>query len=191
MTDTNPMTNADRQALIRIVKARAKQAEREAEMREKIVIVEVLDLMTAEYAARDELWSDAVAIAEEAAAKANTQIQLRCAELGIPAKHAPQLELGWRSRSGEFINPSRRAELRKLAEAKAPAVTKTAKTAIQFAALNIEERLVDACGGHHELSSFGHHLGPVCQPTDWFLSKAYPALAVVGGWSRTPPTRIT
>ena len=46
MTDTTPnqpMTNADRQSLIRIVKARAKQAEREAEMREKIVYAEVID----------------------------------------------------------------------------------------------------------------------------------------------------
>ena len=127
MTNTNPMTNADRQALIRIAKARAKQAEREAEMREKIVIVEVLELMTAEYAARDALWSDAVTIAEEAAAKANTQIQLRCAELGIPPKHAPQLQLSWSSRGSEFANRERRAELRKLAEAKAAAVTKTAK----------------------------------------------------------------
>ena len=65
MTDTTPdqpMTNADRQALDCIAKGRAKQAEREAETQEKILIVEVLDLMTAEYAARDELWSDAVAI---------------------------------------------------------------------------------------------------------------------------------
>ena len=92
MTDTNPMTNADRQALIRIAKARAKQAEREAETHEKILIVEVLDQMTAEFDARDALWSDAVTIAEEAAAKANAQIQARCAELGIPRKHAPGLE---------------------------------------------------------------------------------------------------
>jgi hypothetical protein len=142
MTDTSPMTNADRQALIRIARARAKQAEREAETQEKILIVEVLDLMTAEYAARDELWSDAVAIAEEAAAKANTQIQLRCAEVGIPPKHAPQLHLNWAARSGEFVNRDRRGELRKLAEAKAAAVTKTAKTAIRASALDIEERLV-------------------------------------------------
>jgi hypothetical protein len=141
-TPDQPMTNADRQSLIRIAKGRAKQAEREAEMQEKILIVEVLDLMTAEYAARDELWSDAVAIAEEAAAKANTQIQLRCAELGIPPKRAPQLHLNWSARSGEFVNRDRRGELRKLAESKAAAVTKTAKTAIQASALDIEERLV-------------------------------------------------
>ena len=91
--------------------------------------------MTAEFEARDALWADAVAIAEEAAAKANAQIQLRCAELGIPPKCAPGLQLGWWSRSSEFANRDRRAELRKLAEAKAAAVTKAAKTAIQSHAL--------------------------------------------------------
>ena len=142
MTDPTPMTKADRDALIRIAKARAKQAEREAETQEKILIVEVLDLMTAEFEARDQMWADATAIAEEAATKANVQIQARCAELGIPPRYAPQLELGWRSRSLEFANRDRRGELRKLAEARAAAVTKTAKTAIQASALDIEERLV-------------------------------------------------
>ncbi len=124
------------------MKARAKQAEREAEMREKIVYADVIDQMTAEFEARDALWAEAVTIAEEAAAKANAQIQARCAELGIPAKRAPGLELGWRSRSGEFTNRDRRAELRKLAEARAAALSKASKTATQFAALNIEERLI-------------------------------------------------
>ena len=35
MTDPTPMTKADRDALIRIAKARAKQAEREAETQER------------------------------------------------------------------------------------------------------------------------------------------------------------
>ena len=44
MSDTTPdqpMTNADRQFSTRIAKGRAKQAVREAEMREKIVLAEV------------------------------------------------------------------------------------------------------------------------------------------------------
>ncbi len=142
MTDTNPMTSADRQALIRITKARAKQAEREAEMREKTLYAEVIDLMTAEFEAHDRLWKEAVTIAEEYAAKANAQIQARCAELGIPPKDAPGLELGWRRRGGEYENERRRAELRKLAETRLAALTKTAKTMIQSAALNTEEQLV-------------------------------------------------
>lgn len=54
--------------------------------------------------------------AEEAAAKANAVIQARCAELGIPPKYAPTLQTGFLSRSVEFSDRARRAELRKLAE---------------------------------------------------------------------------
>lgn len=136
------MTKAERDQLIRIARRRAKQAEREAEMREKVLLAEVQDQLTAEFQANDALWADAVTIAREAAAKANAQIAARCAELGIPAKDAPGLELGWRSRSPQYADKGRRAELRKLAEVRLAALTKTAKTAIQSAALDTEEALV-------------------------------------------------
>jgi len=139
MTD---MTKAERDQLIRLAKLRAKQAEREAEAREKILLAEVLNLMTAEFKAHDRLWSDAVTIAEEAAAKANAQIAAQCAELGVPAKDAPGLELGWRSRSGNYERPTRRTELRKLAEVRLAALTKTAKAAIQDRALEVETTLI-------------------------------------------------
>jgi regulator of protease activity HflC (stomatin/prohibitin superfamily) len=136
------MTKAERDQLVRLARLRAKQAEREAEAREKILLAEVQDQATAEYEARDHLWADAVAIAEEAAAKANAQIQARCADLGIPPKQAPRLELGWRSRSGEYENPRRRAELLKLAQTRLTALTKTAKTAIQDRLLEVETDLI-------------------------------------------------
>ncbi len=141
MTDEQ-ITKAERDSLIRVVRLRAKQAEREADMREKVLLAEVQDQMTAQFQANDELWAEAVAIAKEAAERANAQIQARCAELGIPAKHAPGLELGWRSRSPEYADKSRRAELNKLAASRLQALTKTAKTEIQSAALNVEETLI-------------------------------------------------
>ena len=165
MTDTNPMTNADRQALIRIVKARANKVKRETKMREKIVIVEVLNLMTALKTRPASYYGpNAVAIAEEAAAKANTQIQLRCAEKrGIRAKHAPQLELGGRSRSGEFINPTR-ADAQtdgKLAEAKG---TRTHQTQRRPRSSSPRSRSRSAWSTHVAVimnsSSFGHDLRP-------------------------------
>lgn len=58
-----------------MARARAKQAEHEADARAKTLLAEVINDMTVEYEARDALWADAVAIAEEAAAKANAQIQ--------------------------------------------------------------------------------------------------------------------
>jgi hypothetical protein len=139
---TDDMTGADRDALIKLVKARARQAVSEAKMREKVLLAEVADLITAEFEAGDALWADAVAIAEEYAAKANAQIQARCAELGIPPKDAPGLGLGWHPRSSSFENANRRGELRQLAEKRLTALTETAKVAINGAALRAEEALV-------------------------------------------------
>jgi hypothetical protein len=141
-TMTDNMTKTERDQLIKLAKLRAKQAEREAEAREKILLAEVLNLMTTEFEANDRLWADAVVIAEEACAKANAQIAARCAELGIPAKDAPSLDLGWNPRGNAFHNRERRTELRKLAEVRLTALTKTAKAAIQDRALDVETGLI-------------------------------------------------
>ena len=146
MTDEE-MTKAEREQLIRIVRARARQAEREAASREKVLLAEVQNELTAEYEAHDAMWGEAIAIAHDAVAKANVAIQAQCGDLGIPPKQAPRLELGWHSRNPEFNDSKRRAELRKLAETRLAALTKTARTAIQAAALDREEQLV--LGGLH------------------------------------------
>jgi hypothetical protein len=136
------MPKGDRDALIKIAKARARQAEREADARRAVLMADVRNLVTAEHSARDELWRGAVEIAQEALLKANDQIRCQCADLGIPPEHAPELQMSWRSRSGDFSDDKRRGELIKLAEAKLDAVTTAAKTAIQAAALHIEEALI-------------------------------------------------
>jgi hypothetical protein len=137
-----PMTKPDRDALIGLNRRRARQAEREAEARERVLLAEVEDLMTAEFEAHDRLWAEAVNIAKDAMAKANAQIQAQCLDLGIPPKHAPGLSLTWHARSSEFTDSSRRAELRRLAASRLAALTKTAKSAIQAASLNVEEQLI-------------------------------------------------
>jgi len=136
------MTRADREHLIRLVKARARQAKMEVDSREKVMLAEIEDQLTAEYSKRDELWAEAVTIAEEMAAKANDQIVRRCAELGVPASQAPRLATGWMARSRQFDDPKRRAELRKLAQAKLTALTKQAKTMIDAKALDAETLLL-------------------------------------------------
>jgi hypothetical protein len=83
-----------------------------------------------------------VVIAEEAAAKANAQIAIACADLGIPAKEAPGLELGWRARGGSYRDPMRKRELKELASVRLAALTKEAKTRIHAAALDAEEQLI-------------------------------------------------
>lgn len=117
------MTKVERDRLIKLARVRAKQAEREAEARQATLLAEVQDQLTAEFDAHDKLWSDAVTVAEKALDKANAQIRLKCAELGIPAGEAPQLMMGWRSRSPSYTDRERRAELRKLAETRLYALT--------------------------------------------------------------------
>lgn len=136
------MTKADRDALIGIVRRRAKQAKAEAGQRELVLLAEVQDLVAAEFEARDEMWAEAVGIAEEYAAKANAQIVARCADLGIPAKDAPGVELGWRPRGRDYSDPHRRAELLKVAQRRLDALTSTAKVEIDAEALDAEEALV-------------------------------------------------
>jgi hypothetical protein len=136
------MTKTERDQLTRLARLRAKQAEREAEAREKVLLAEVQEQLTAEFDAHDALWRDAVVVAEEAAAKANTQIRVACADLGIPPAEAPQLELGWRARGPSYSDKSRRAELRKLAESRLTALTKTAKAAINDRVLEVETELI-------------------------------------------------
>lgn len=157
------MIKAERDQLTRLARLRAKQAEREAEAREKILLAEVIDLMTAEFEAHDRLWADAVVIAEEAMAKANAQIAAQCAELGIPAKDAPGLELRWHARSSEFSNRSRRAELRKMAEVRLAALTKTAKAAIQDRALEVETTLIVGALESAEAVAFANSMPTVEQ----------------------------
>ena len=139
---SSQMTKADRDAVIRIAKLRAKQAEREAETREKVLLAEVIDQLTAEFEANDALWDEFVTVAQKEVDKANAHIRAICVGLGIPAKHAPAMLTGWMSRSPQYSDRSRRSELVKLAETRLAALTKTAKTAIQDALLEVETELV-------------------------------------------------
>jgi hypothetical protein len=137
------MTKGDRDQLIRLVKARARQAKAEAKQREKVLLAEVLAEMSAEYEAREQMWADAVAIAEEAAAKANEQILACCADLGIPAKHAPRLTVGFIRKPWEATYSSDpKADIVKRAQAKLTALTETAKVMIDADALKVETALV-------------------------------------------------
>jgi hypothetical protein len=59
------LNKADRDALFRVVKDRAKLAEKDVAARARVLLAEVLDLMAAEFAANDALWSDQLLLAEE------------------------------------------------------------------------------------------------------------------------------
>lgn len=135
------MNRADREQLIRLARGRARLAKSKAAEREKILMSEAEDLLAAEYSARDQLWAEATAIAEEACRKANEQIAAQSALLGIPQRMAPRLQLSWDSR-GQGQDSGRRAELRKVAQSRLAALTAMAKTAIDEQLLDTEQALI-------------------------------------------------
>ena len=90
-----------------------------------------------------DVWREANAIAEEAVKTSNAAIAARCEELGIPSEFAPRLEFGWYGRGSNAI-ASRRAELRKMAQAQIAMAERSAKTRIEKLSLDAQTELVTA-----------------------------------------------
>ena len=74
-------------------------------------------------------------------AKANKEIEQRCADLEVPERLRPGLGLYWSPR-GENGTAARRAELRKVAQSRVDAEAKKAKHHIDVAAQEVLERLM-------------------------------------------------
>jgi hypothetical protein len=135
------MTRADRQDLIKLARLRARTAKAQVKEREKVLLAEVEDTLNAEFSRRDELWADAIAIAEATVAATNEKIRAECAVLGIPARDAPSVELGWYGRSSRFSDQQSRTNLRKLAQVRLTALSETARASVDANALEVETAL--------------------------------------------------
>jgi hypothetical protein len=135
------MTRTDRQDLIKLAQLRARTAKAQVKEREKVLLAEVEDTLNAEFSARDELWVDAISLAEAAVCATNDKIREECAVLGIPAADAPHVNLAYYSRTAKFSDPQRRNELRKLAQTRLTALSETAKASIDARALEVETTL--------------------------------------------------
>ncbi len=142
MVGVSEMTGRDREALIKLTRQRARLAKAEAKQREKVLLAEIHGHISAEYEAREQMWGEAVAIAQEYAAKANDQIRLRCVEVGIPAEDAPRLTLGWLAKPWDRHRPGEKAQILKRAQARLEALTETAKVMIDGEALKVETALL-------------------------------------------------
>lgn len=136
------MTSSDRNALIRIVRGRARLARTETAEREKILLNEIQELIQAEFSAQDMIRGELVEKANAAIAEMNRQLVHEAALLGVPKRFAPSVMLGYESRSWEFSNPERRAQLHKLAGSRLAALKATALRIIEQGALDAEEKLL-------------------------------------------------
>jgi hypothetical protein len=124
------MSKGERDELIKITRERGRVAKARVEAVKAELIADVEKKLSEQFSYRDEMWSEGVKIAEQAVADANAQIARVCDQRGVPKEFRPSVDLGWSAR-GANADPRRRAELRKLADARIDAIGKQAKLTIE------------------------------------------------------------
>jgi polyhydroxyalkanoate synthesis regulator phasin len=135
------MTRRDRTDLMALAKLRTKIAKDAVTARENELLAEVEEQLSAIYDEKDTAWQE---LADQAAAKVeefNEQIAKVCDERGIPRRFRPMLMTSWYGR-GENGIKERRAELRKLAEARIKAAGSRAKTTVDVRGAEVLTELV-------------------------------------------------
>jgi hypothetical protein len=143
MSSGDRLTSRERNDLLRLAKARARLARESIGARQAELLADVEEQLAASYRFDDQVWDDLTRTAKSVVEAADAQIAARCRELGVPDRFRPALSIQWYSR-GENAVASRRAELRKLAQARIEAAGKNAKTEITRRGLEAEERLLTA-----------------------------------------------
>ncbi len=135
------MSRGDQQALIRIIRARAKQAKNAAAEREAILRNEIEESLSVEFRLRDEVQADVIRMAEEALAKVNEQIRQSARLMGFNDRHVPQASLPYVTRY-DRRGPDEVVEARRLADSRLTALRANANRVIEERALGIEESLI-------------------------------------------------
>lgn len=136
------MTKGEREDLIRLVKQRERVAKTSAEQRSAAMLAEFEQQVSALHAFdSNEVWSAAVAVAVEAAKKANDEVMAEADKLGIPKEFQPKLSFHW-ARRGENEYRSRRDELRKVAKAEIDALEKVARVQIESQSVAAQTEII-------------------------------------------------
>lgn len=135
------MSRAEREELVKLVKARGRLAHRVVDQRAAELLADAERQLAARYKIDDVTWKELTANAQEVVSNADREIARRCEQLGIPAEFRPSLTLGWWNR-GENMVKERRAELRKVAQTRIAAMALQARVTIESAALEGVTQLV-------------------------------------------------
>jgi hypothetical protein len=154
------MTRQERDELAGVVKMRARVAKAAVAGREADLLAGVEAQLSAVFQADDQAWAAITADAQRVVDEADARIAERCQALGIRPEFRPSLHLGWWGR-GVNASKERRAELRKLAQARIAAAGRKAKLAVdQWAA----ERLTVLVAGALESADAREFLAALPTP---------------------------
>jgi hypothetical protein len=136
------MNKGERDALVSLVKRRARVASSDAEARAAEMLADFERQMDTRYAYdSDDVWQQAVEAVKAVAAEAEVTIRARCRELGIPDQCAPGLSVGWYDR-GRNAASHERAEMRRVATRRIEAIRAAAVAAIHRASVEYETTLI-------------------------------------------------
>jgi hypothetical protein len=140
------MTHAEREGLQRLVRQRERVLKSAAKQRRVELTADFENQMGQEYSSfdQDEVWEQAIKLAEPVVRKAQAQIAARCRELGIPERFAPGLELDWRQRGYDNAVEKRRKELRRMAQTQVAAIEQKAVVQIELSCLEAQTQLAVA-----------------------------------------------
>lgn len=171
------MTKGDRDALIGLVRKNAKLAKADTDQRKAILRAEIEDLITAQVRSEEVLKASTIKRLKEAVQAANDEARATYEATGRPGKYAPSASVAWSSRSGEFIDPERRNELRRLAERRLDALTTKSKHEIDKAAVQQEAALIAGSLDSNEARAI---LGRLPTPDEMMPSLSLDDLGVKG-----------
>jgi len=135
------MTKADRDALIKIARGRARLAKSALAERERILTTEIEESLIMEFRLRDDVEDDVRRMAEEAIAKLNEQICDQARLMGFSDEHVPQATLPYRSRY-DTRGDKAKEQAHHLALTRLASMRASAAKAIEERLLTIEERLI-------------------------------------------------
>ena len=136
------MTKTERNELLQLVKKREKVMRVKAQERSAALLAE-FDAQSAKVHHWDEdaVWQRVKAEADKAIEVAQTQVAMRCREIGIPVEFAPGLSLFWHGRGHNAV-AERRAELRRAAKSKIEAIEKEALSKIEALSLEAQTEII-------------------------------------------------
>lgn len=141
MTPT-PMTKADRDQLLQLVRKRERVMRHVAGERSAALLAE-FDAQSAKIYHWDEdaVWAKVQAKAQDAIEEAQLEIAARCKQLGIPVEFSPTLSLAWHGRGHNAV-ADRRGELRRAAKSKIDAIEKDALAKIERMGLDAQTAII-------------------------------------------------
>lgn len=136
------MTRHEREGLAKLMRQRERVAKGAAAARSAHLLAEFEAQLDRRYSYNeDEVWGAAATAAKEVVAQAQIAIAKRCEDLGIPRQFAPGLSVGWYDR-GRNAMAAERAEMRRLAKRRIEEIEAKARTVIEAASIEAQERLM-------------------------------------------------